>query len=434
MENAVKTKSLSGRTELAETRVFGLKAEIGRWLYVIIGLCFQLCLGAVYAWSSFKKPIMSYFDLNATEGSIPFIVFLACFAAMMPFGGRLIQKYGPKIIGVAGGIMVGVGWFLSSFAPNLAVLTITYGVIAGIGVGLAYGVPIQTSTRWFPDRKGLAVGLTVGGFGLSAALISPIGNSLITSHDVTFMFKVFGLTFLAITVLLSLLQKFPVNGWKPAGWKGANSGIKAVVDATPSQMVKTKSFVVLFLCFLFGSTAGLMAIGISSPVGQEVVQLSAATSASLVGVFAVFNFGGRPIFGWLTDRINPRNAAAVNFILISLGSAGMLFLAGPGTTVIYVISFALLWMALGGWLAIAPTTTTTYFGLSHNATNYGIVFIAYGLGAIVGNLISGRAKDLFGNYDVAFLVTLVLAVLGIVLCLTFLKPPRHQEKVITSGK
>jgi MFS transporter, OFA family, oxalate/formate antiporter len=408
-----------------ELKVFGMKAENGRWLFVVFGLIAQLCLGAVYAWGTFKKPIMAHFDLNATEGALPFIVFLAAFALVMPFGGRWIQKYGPRTMGIIGGILVGVGWLTAGFASNLAVLCVTYGLIAGAGVGLVYGGPIQTSTRWFPDKKGLAVGLTVGGFGLSAAIIAPIGNALINSHDVTFMFKIFGIVFLFLTILLSLTLKFPQAGWKPAGWAGPKAGAAPVHNFTPSQMFKTPSFWALFLCFVFGATAGLMAIGIASPVGQDIIKISAGLAATLTSVFAVFNFLGRPAFGWLTDRITPSKAAAVSFVLIALGSAGMYFLAGEGSNAVYIISFVLLWTALGGWLAIAPTATATFFGPMNNSSNYGIVFIAYGLGAIIGNLISGRAKDLFGSYDVAFIVTLVLAVVGLVMALVMLKPPKN---------
>lgn len=412
-----------------KSKVFGMKAEAGRWLFVVLGLIIQLCLGAVYAWGTFKKPIMNYYSLNATEGALPFIIFLAVFAIVMPFGGRWIQKYGPRRIGIIGGILVGLGWFLAGFSTNLALLCLTYGVIAGAGVGLAYSAPIQVSTRWFPDRKGLAVGLTVGGFGLSAAAISPIGNALINANDVPFMFKIFGAVFLGLSVLLSLTLKFPAANWKPTGWAGAKAGTSAAADFTPSQMMKTSSFWALFLCFVFGSTAGLMAIGIASPVGTEVIAISSGLAATLTSVFALFNFGGRPIFGWLTDRINPSRSAAVSFILIALGSAGMLLLADKGANVVYIISFALLWMALGGWLAIAPTATATFFGSVNNSSNYGIVFIAYGLGAIIGNLVSGRAKDLLGSYDVAFMITLILAAVGLIIALILLKQPKQ---VITS--
>ena len=406
-----------------------MKAEAGRWLFVILGLIIQLCLGAVYAWGTFKKPIMTHFTLNATEGALPFIIFLAFFAVLMPFGGRWIQKYGPRRIAIIGGILVGIGWILAGFASNLAVLCLTYGVIAGAGVGLAYSAPIQTSARWFPDKKGLAVGLTVGGFGLSAAAISPIGKALIDAHDVPFMFKIFGIVFLVLTVLLSLTLKFPAANWKPAGWAGAKAGTAAVKNFTPSQMLKTSSFWALFLCFIFGATAGLMAIGIAGPVGTDIIKISAGLAAVLTSVFAVFNFGGRPIFGWLTDRITPSKAAAVSFILIALGSAGMLFFAGEGANAVYIISFALLWAALGGWLAIAPTATATFFGPANNSSNYGIVFIAYGLGAIIGNLVSGRAIDLFKSYNVAFIVTLILAAIGFILAIIMLKPPKNTPAV-----
>jgi len=149
------------------------------------------------------------------------------------------------------GILVGLGWILSGFAPNLPVLCITYGVIAGAGVGLCYGVPIAVSTKWFPDRKGLAVGLTVGGFGLSAAIVSPLGNSLINSHGILGSFQILGLAFLVITVLLSLTMKFPAANWIPAGWKDHKAGYTVAQSFNPKQMMKTRSFIALFLCYVF---------------------------------------------------------------------------------------------------------------------------------------------------------------------------------------
>jgi predicted MFS family arabinose efflux permease len=248
---------------------------------------------------------------------------------------------------------------------------------------------------------------------------------LIGAQDITFMFKIFGIVFLVLTVLLSLTLRFPLASWKPAGWVGPKSGAVAAQNFTSSQMVRTSSFWILFLCFVFGSTAGLMAIGIASPVGQEIIKISAGLAAALTAVFAVLNFVGRPIFGWLTDKITPSKSAIVSYILIALASAIMLFFAGEGTNAIYIVAFSLLWMALGGWLAIAPTATATLFGLANNSSNYGIVFIAYGLGAIIGNIVSGRAKDLFGSYDIAFVMTLALAIVGLILSL-MLKQPKAR--------
>ena len=375
--------------KLNRIKVFRMKAETGRWLFVIFGLIIQMCLGGVYSWGTFKAPVIQHFNLNATEGGLPFILFIVFFAILMPFSGRLILKYGPRKVGMIGGILVGLGWFLSGYATNLVMLCFTYGLLAGAGVGLAYGVPIQVSTRWFPDRKGLAVGMTVGGFGLSAVAISPIGNAIINAVDIIFMFKAFGIAFLILTVMLFLTLRFPAANWKPSGWAGVIAGAAAVRSFTASQMVRTRGFWALYLCFVFGSIAGLLAIGNASPIAQETIKISAGLAATLTGVFAIFNFAGRPIFGWLTDLINPSKSAALTFILIALGTAGILLFAREGATAVYIVSFAFLWMALGGWLAIAPTATATFFGPANSATNYGIMFSAYGLGAIVSNIVSG---------------------------------------------
>ncbi len=423
-------------------KVFGMKPEAGRWVYVLVGLLIQLCLGAVYAYSTFKTNIMHYYDTNAFGSSLPFIIFLATFAALMYFGGRLIQKYGPWKVALVGGILVGAGWISAGFTKSLWTLCLTYGLVAGAGVGLAYGAPIQTSTRWFPDLKGLAVGLTVGGFGLSAAIISPTGKRLMDSHkiwtsdtawygDPTFAFKIFGIIFFALIILLALTLKFPPANWKPAGWAGPKAGAPVAANFKSGQMVKTTSFWALMLCFIFGATAGLLAIGIANPVGREVIGISASLASTLVSVFAIFNFAGRPIFGWITDRFKPHNAAILSFILIGLGGGGML-LAGQNDKALYIACFAMLWFALGGWLAIAPTSTVNFFGALNNSTNYGIVFLSYGLGAIIGNVVSNKAKDWFDNYDVAFWMVFIMAIVGIFLAALLLRAPKKAPDADTT--
>ncbi|WAC05001.1 MAG: MFS transporter [Methanoregula sp.] len=152
-------------------KIFGLGAEKGRWGLVILGMIINLCLGSIYSWSVFVGPLTTYFtktlgqSVTANEILLPFSVFLACFALAMPFTGRYIEKYGPRNITIIGGCLTGFGWLLSSFAGSVQWLYLFYGVIAGAGVGIAYGVPVAVAARWFPDRRGLAVGLTLLGFG-----------------------------------------------------------------------------------------------------------------------------------------------------------------------------------------------------------------------------------------------------------------------------
>jgi MFS transporter, OFA family, oxalate/formate antiporter len=405
-----------------ESKVFGMPAASGRWVYVVLGIVMNVCLGAVYAYSIFLGPVKEAFKSSAFLSNLPFMVFLAFFSILMFFGGRVMEKMGPRSLGIIGGVIVGLGWLLSSFAPNIWVLTLTYGVIAGSGVGLVYGCPVSMGAKWFPDKKGLAVGLMLAGFGGSALITGKIANLLIPSVGLSTTFLYFGLAFGVILVILSMPFQFPAAGWVPSGWKPA-AGAAATQDFTPAEMVKTRTYWGLFLCFIIGAIAGLMAIGISKPVGNEIIKISGETAAALVGVFACFNALGRPLFGWLTDKITPRNAALLNLTLI-LAVSLIMITAGEGSTGLYTISFIGFWLCLGGWLAIAPAATATFFGMKNYARNYGVVFFAYGLGAIIGGIISGQAKDVFGTYTFAFYPTAVLAVVGLVLAFLLIKPPQ----------
>ena len=407
----------------SDEKVLGMPAASGRWVFVVLGLIMCICLGAVYAYSIFLAPVKAAFPgVSAFQANLPFMVFLAFFAVTMFFGGRIMEKLGPRNLCIIGGIIVGLGWMLSSFATSIWMLTLTYGVIAGSGVGLVYGCPVAMGARWFPDKKGLAVGLILAGFGGSALITGKLASILIPSVGLPTTFMYFGIAFGIILVVLALPFRFPVAGWAPQGWKPA-AGAPVSVDFTPGEMVKTSTYWGLFLCFIVGSVAGLMAIGISKPVGNEIIKISGETAATLVGVFACFNALGRPLFGWLTDKINPRNAAILNLALILLVSICMI-MAGEGSNYLYALSFIGFWLCLGGWLAIAPTATAAFFGMKNYARNYGVVFFAYGLGAIIGGIISGQAKDLFGAYTFAFYPTAVMAAVGIVIAFIFMKPPQ----------
>jgi MFS family permease len=179
------------------------------------------------------------------------------------------------------------------------------------------------------------------------------------------------------------------------------------------------------LCYTIGALAGLTAIGIAKPVGLEVVGATAgAFLTSLTFPFALCNGLGRPIFGTLTDKLTPRNTAMLSYVLILL--ACLLIYTNYASTTMYIIAFAILWGCLGGWLAIAPTATATYFGMKDYAKNYGLVFTAYGAGAVIGGIVSAQAKDIMGAYQPFFLVVAALAVLGIIVAFVLMKPPEKK--------
>jgi MFS family permease len=402
-----------------------MPAEKGRWLFVGCGLLANVCLGAVYAFSVFRKPLEELWGIKASESGLPFMVFLAVFALGMAFAGGLVERWGPRKTGILGGILVGIGWILSGFSPNILLLTLLYGVVGGAGVGVAYGCPIAVATKWFPDRKGLAVGLTVMGFGISALVVAPVTGALIGSVGVLRTFTYLGIAFLAALVVLALPLRFPPAGWRPAGWAGAPAKA-GTVELDRSEMVRTASFYALWATYTIGCLSGLMAIGIAAPFGREVARLSASLSALAVSVFAVFNGAGRPLFGWLTDRLTPRYAALVSFGLI-LVAAAALWRWGEGSAIAYFIAFSVLWLNLGGWLAIAPTATATLFGTKHYGKNYGLVFTAYGAGAILGNVLSGVLRDATGTYLAVFPSVMALAALGLVVALVGLRPVKARR-------
>ena len=399
-------------------KLFGLPAEKGRWLLIPLGVIVLLCLGTVYSWSIFRKPLEKLLQIGATESLLPFTVLLVVFALLMPITGFYIDRFGSRLVTAVGGVIMGLGYLLSSFDGNISMLTITYGIVAGIGVGIAYGVPLVVVARWFPDKKGLVVGLTVIGFGLSPLVTAPLAKSLIDDYGVRQTFVIFGIAFIAIIVLISALLQTPPKGWKPAGW---NPPVKVTSSTNQSiSMLKTPTFYGLWLCYAIGTFAGLAAIGISSPLAQEIIKLDAATAASTVSLFAIFNGLGRVFFGWLTDRLTPKFAAIVAFVMVLIASIMMLNV-GTGDVATYLVAFTLFYFSFGGWLAIAPTSTLSLFNPEDYAKNYGIVFTAFGVGALAGTLLAGRIRDIFGSYTTFFYPTAGMAILGIILSVFMLK-------------
>lgn len=402
-----------------ETKVFGMPAEKGRWLFVPLGITVLLCLGTVYSWSIFRKPLEKQLDIGATDSLLPFTVLLVVFAVLMPITGFFIDRYGSRTVTAVGGVVTGIGYILSAFAPNITVLVLTYGVIAGAGVGIAYGVPLAVAAKWFPDKKGLAVGLTVVGFGLSPLITAPIAKYLIDTYQIPQTFLILGIAFTVIILAISTALKMPPTGWTPAGFAAARSGTG--VNSQIAPMMKSPAFYGLWVCYTIGTLVGLGAIGISSPVAQEIIKLDAGTAAATVSLFAIFNGMGRPMFGWITDRFKPKYAAIANYILILIASI-MMTQAGEGQVATYIIAFCLFWLSLGGWLAIAPTATLTLFDPTDYAKNYGIVYTAYGVGAFFGTIAAGKIRDTFGSYTNAFYITAILAVVGIITAVFALKP------------
>ncbi len=394
-----------------------------RWVYPPIGFVMNVALGTVYSWSVFRVPLEKAFNWSTFESGLPFTVFLALFGLTMPVAGKIMGVLGAKKTALGGAVLVGLGWTLARFVEYtpqpLAFMLFFYGVLAGVGVGLVYGVPIAVSSKWIPERKGLATGITILGFGLSPLITAITAAHLIRTVGVLETFLYLGVAFAIVLIVLSLPLKFPSPNWKPPAL--AARKVITYTESTSRQMIRTLTFVGLWLTYVFGTSGGFIAISLAAKYASEFLGLAPAVCASLTAGFAVFNGIGRPVFGYLCDRIGPRMIAVLSFVIIT---AAAVMATGATTLPLYLASFALLWFTFGGWLAIAPAATSTFFGLQNLGSNYGIVFTAYGMGAIVGPVIASYIYGVAQSYTLAFMTTAVLSIVGMVVAFLTYKPPR----------
>ena len=405
--------------------------EKGRWVLIGVGLIINLCLGAVYSWSVFVNPLTEYFSINlgqavtANEVLMPYSIILAVFSITMALTGTFVETHGPRNVTIIGCILTGLGWVLASTASSTALLSVMFGVIGGIGIGIAYGATVAVAARWFPDRRGLAVGLTVFGVGFSAFITANLAGYFIAGYGVMSTFQIFGIGIIILTVPLALPLSFPPEGWKPAGWSLPlpGAGDHVTCECKRVEMLRSPAFYGLWMCYFIGCIAGLMAVSISKPVGTELMQIGTGLATALVGFFAIFNGGGRLVFGVLTDRFNPRNTAMVSFVLIALASLAMWQIP---VLDVYIIAFAVLWGCLGGWLTIAPTATASYYGTVDYPRCYGLVFLAFGAGAIAGPQLAGFIKTTTGNYLGVFPYVFALAIIGFIIAFVLMKPPKPK--------
>jgi MFS family permease len=378
-----------------------------RWVYVFLSILLMMIYGTVYSWSIFRVAVEDYFNIGTALSGLPYMMFLLFYAISMLIGGKFIEKYPPNRILIFGGLFICLGWIFSSISIGIVSLTISYGVVIGFGVGISYGVPIYVMAKWFPNKKGMIVGLVLAGFGLSPLLTAPLGRWLIYNSGLKATFLYYGIIFGVLIPLISILIRIPVLDKLEQ-----KEDKKVLVNKT--AMTKTKSFKYAYICFFIGTLIGLTIIGLTNNVGTNVIGIGANDVAIMMVVFAIFNGIGRPLFGWMTEKYGTIKSMGFSYVLIIIASICMLF-ANEGSTIVYIIAFSILWLNLGAWLAIAPIMTMKLYGMESYSENYGIMFTAYGVGAVVGVLSTGILIDLFNNYKLIFLLFIAFSVLGLIM-------------------
>ena len=400
---------------------------LNRWWRVVGGLMMNIALGTLYAWSVFVAPLEKEFGWKRADTSMVFTIAVVVFALTFIVAGRLQDKYGPFWVSLTGGVLVSLGFFLCAFTHSLTYLFICFGVIGGLGNGFGYSTPIPVMAKWFPDKRGLAVGLAVGGYGAGSAIFGPLANlKLIPAYGVHTTFMILGGIFLVMTVIGAFLLKNPPPGYKPAGWTPAPATAKTgatTQEFTPSEVLKTPAFYFMWVAYALGASAGLMVISQLVPFAKSMGIPSAALVTMTLVVSATGNASGRILSGWMSDALGRLNVLRL-MIAVSMISMPLLYLAGSNVSYLYVMVFIVYW-CYGTQLSVNGSATADFWGTKNAGINYGMLFTAWGVAGIIGPRIGGVLFDKYKNYQMAFYTAGVLAAVALVAEL-MARRPKHE--------
>jgi len=399
------------------------------WIVVFAGVGINLVLGVLYSWSVISKKIPADWNWTEADRSLPYSVACLVFSLAMVPAGILQDRIGPRVVASIGGVLMGAGLVLASFANTPLNYTLGFGVLVGLGMGFGYSSTTPPAIKWFPAaRTGLIAGMVVGGFGVASVYIAPLAESLINGYGVSATMFSFGIGILVIAVGLAQLLKVPPAGYVPAGATAPVVG-DAVrkIDFTPLEILRTWQFYVLWFMYACGAGAGLMII---SKLAKMVdAQAGVKLGFVLVACLAVGNGGGRVIAGIISDKIGRRATMfgcfliqAVLILLLSQASKEN-FLGDA--TVLAVLS-ALIGANYGANLALFPSVTKDFYGLKNFGANYGLLFTSWGLGGFMLSMLAGKVYDSTKTFTFAYECSAGLLIAAAVV--TFLvTPPLHKE-------
>ena len=395
-----------------------------RWAIAAAGVLMQVALGAVYAWSVFRVPLVKQFGWSISEVTLAFTIAIFALGFASFFAGVWINKSGPRIVAMTGGALYGLGVFLASFsAHRLWWLYLSYGLIGGIGLGFAYIVPVAVLVRWFPDKRGLLTGIAVGGFGAGALITAPLATRLIQSVGVLTTFAYLGIAFLVVTVATGAFMQNPPSGWTPAGWSPSNSQAaqRSAKEYTLREALATWQWWALWLLLFLNTSAGISVISQEAPLFQELAKVTALTAATLVGIASIGNAFGRVFWAWLSDSVTRRMTFLIMFLLQVL-----LFWALPTLHTSVSIGFVgfLILMCYGGGFGTMPAFAADYFGARNVGSIYGLMLTAWGFASVFGPILIARMRQSTGVYRGALHIIAVVMLLSAVLPL-LTSPPKH---------
>jgi len=402
-----------------------------RWWQLIFGIiCMVMIANLQYGWTLFVNPIDQKYHWGRAAIQVAFTIFVLTETWLVPIEGYLIDKFGPRIKICGSGFLVAVAWVINSYADSLALLYLG-AAIGGIGAGVIYGGSVGNALKWFPDRRGLAAGLTAAGFGAGSALtVIPIAN-MIASSGYQAAFFWFGIGQGVIVMIVALLLRAPEAGEVVAPAAPAEQQTRR--DYAPAEALKTPVFWVMYAMFVMVGAGGLMAIAQLAPIANDykiagvpvsILGLTLPALTFALTIDRVLNGVCRPFFGWVSDQIGRENTMFIAFFFEGVGIYALLYFAE--NPVLFVILSGLVFFAWGEIYSLFPATCTDIYGRKFATTNYGMLYTAKGTASLLVPL-ANVLTTATGSWHAVFYVAAILNIVAAVMALALLKPMRRAQ-------
>ncbi len=402
-----------------------------RWGIAVAAVLMQLCLGAAYGWSVFKKPLMQGDGWSETSVQLNFTLAILFLGVGTVIGGLWQDRVGPRKVATVAGVLYGVGYLLAGYGAahhSLSTIYWGYGVLGGIGMGMGYITPVATLVKWFPDKRGLMTGVAVCGYGAGALVMAPIAAPMIVSHGVPYTFTAFGIVYLIVVVIAAQFYANPPQGWTLPGWTPTSSVAKAAssYNFTVREAASTWQFYLLWAMLFLNVSAGIMIISQASPMAQskEFVGMTAIQAAGMVGLISIFNGLGRVFWAWVSDLIG---RARVYFLLYAIQAVVFFALTSIHNATVFSIAFAIIGLCYGGGFGTMPSFTADFFGPKYMGGIYGWILLAWGAAAIPSPIMIARLHQQTGVFSTSVHIIAIVMVCSLVLPLIARRPNRDAK-------
>jgi oxalate/formate antiporter len=403
-----------------------------RWSQLVLGLIAMMAISSPqYVWTLFTGPLNQRLGTTLAELQWTFSLLIILQTWCSPLQAYLVDKFGPRLLISVGALLAGGGWVLSAYVENIWALYFTYGVICGFGTGIIYVGIIGLMVRWFPDRRGLATGLAAAGYGFGAIFTSFPIDSMIKSAGYAHTLIVWGIIQGAIGVIAAQGLRIPPEGWQPQGYSPATPALMQTRRSySPAEMLRSPVFWLLFLMMSMMSTSGLMVVSNVGPFAKEfnvadaLVLGMAALPLSLT-LSRLTNGLTRPFFGWVSDHIGRESTMALAFFLEC--AAILVLFAFIDHPAMFVVLTGLVFFGWGEIFSLFPATLTDTFGPKYAATNYGFLYIAQGVGSILGGPVAAFLKQTTGSWTSVFIIVAILDAVTALLAVTALRQLRNRH-------